>query len=204
MLASTASPSAPPIMNAVLTTPEASPDSSGATSLIAASSTGLNAMPAPIPSRIMLGSTSTRNEPSTGARAKSSSPTDASAQPDGERRPEAEAHHELRREPERERAHDQVRRQEREPDLQRAVAEHELQIERRQEEPGEHRRGPEHADDVRDGDVPPPEEAERHRAGGSRRDSSQKKNASSTADAREQAERLAETSSRPALPLTIA
>ena len=57
-LASTARPSAPPIMNAVLTMPDASPDSSGLTSLIAASSTGLKAMPAPNPSRIMLGRTS--------------------------------------------------------------------------------------------------------------------------------------------------
>ena len=32
--------------------------------------------------------------------------------------------------------------QEREADLQRAVAEHELQVERREEEPGEHRRPP--------------------------------------------------------------
>ena len=46
-------------MNAVLTMPDASPDSSGLTSLIAASSTGLKAMPAPKPSRIMLGRTST-------------------------------------------------------------------------------------------------------------------------------------------------
>ena len=73
-LARTARPSAPPIMNAVLTMPEASPDSSGSTSLIAASSTGLNAMPAPKPSRIMLGRTSTTKLPSTGARAKSSEP----------------------------------------------------------------------------------------------------------------------------------
>ena len=50
-----ARPSAPPIMNEVLTTPEARPDSLGSTSLIAASSSGLNAMPAPKPSRIMLG-----------------------------------------------------------------------------------------------------------------------------------------------------
>ena len=50
-------------MNDVLTTPDASPDSSGATSLIAASSTGLNAIPAPMPSRSMLGSTSTTKLP---------------------------------------------------------------------------------------------------------------------------------------------
>ena len=52
--------------------------------------------------------------------------------------------------------------QEREADLERAVAEHELQVERREEEPREHRRRPEHADDVRGRDVAQPEQAERH------------------------------------------
>ena len=156
-------------MNAVLTTPEARPDSLGPTSLIAASSTGLNAMPAPSPSRIMLGSTSTTKLPSTGARAKSTSPTAASAEPGRERRPDAEAHHELRREAEREGAHDQVGRQEGEADLERAVAEHQLQVERGEEEPGEHRRGPEDADDVRGRDVAQPEEAERHQRRGDAR-----------------------------------
>ena len=80
-LARTASPSAPPIMNEVLTTPEARPDSLGATSLIAASSTGLKAMPAPRPSRIMPGSTWTTKVPSTGASAKSASPAAASSRP---------------------------------------------------------------------------------------------------------------------------
>ena len=59
----TARPSAPPIMNAVLTTPDARPASCGATSLIAASRTELNAIPAPKPSRIMLGRMSTRKQP---------------------------------------------------------------------------------------------------------------------------------------------
>jgi len=98
----------------------------------------------------MLGSTSTTKLPPTGARTKSSSPTDAVA------------HHQLGRQPERERAHDQVRGQEREADLERLVVQHELEIERREEEPREHRSGPEHADDVRGGEVPQPEEAERH------------------------------------------
>ena len=39
-----------------------------------------------------------------------------------------------------EKAPRQRRRQEGEPDLERAVAEHELQVERREEEPREHRR----------------------------------------------------------------
>ena len=83
-------------------------------------------------------------------------------QPDAERRPDAEAHHELRGETDREGAHDQVRRQEAEPDLQRGVAEDELQVERRQEEPGEHRGCPEHADDVRGRDIAQLEKAEWH------------------------------------------
>ena len=161
-LARTARPSAPPIMNEVLTTPEARPDSLGSTSLIAARSIGLNAMPAPMPSRIMLGSTSRRKLPSAGARAKSTSPTAASSSPVAERQPDAEPHHELGREADRESTHDQVRGQEGETDLQRAVAEHELEVERGEEEPGEHRRRPEDADDVRGRDVAQPEEAQRH------------------------------------------
>ena len=68
-------------MNDVLTIPEARPASLGSTSLMAARSTGLNAIPAPIPSRIMLGSTSTRTFPSTGARAKRRRPIAASPSP---------------------------------------------------------------------------------------------------------------------------
>jgi len=68
-------------MKEVLTSPEASPDSLGSTSLIAASRTGLKAMPAPKPRRIMLGSTSTRKFPSTGARTNSKRPAAASKSP---------------------------------------------------------------------------------------------------------------------------
>ena len=80
-LARTARPSAPPIMNAVFTTPDARPDSSGFTSLIAASSIGLNAMPAPKPSRIMLGRTSVTKFPSTGTRTNSARPAEARNSP---------------------------------------------------------------------------------------------------------------------------
>jgi len=68
-------------MNDVLTTPEASPASSGATSLIAASSSGFIAIPIPTPSTSMLASTSTAKLPSTGAREKSASPIATSAIP---------------------------------------------------------------------------------------------------------------------------
>ena len=68
-------------MNDVLMTPDASPDCSGSTSLIAASSTGLNAMPAPTPIRIMLGSTFTRYVASVGANARSRIPAPASPRP---------------------------------------------------------------------------------------------------------------------------
>ena len=80
-LASTASPSAPPIMNAVFTTPDASPASVWSTSFIAASSTGLKAIPAPKPRRIMLGSTSVTKFPSTGSRMNSAKPRVASPRP---------------------------------------------------------------------------------------------------------------------------
>src|SRR4029453_17886955 len=80
-LARIAKPRAAPIMNDVLTTPDASPASLGSTSLIAASSTGLRAMPEPKPRRIMLGSTSTMKLPSTGARANSANPAAASSSP---------------------------------------------------------------------------------------------------------------------------
>ena len=100
--------------------------------------------------------------PPTGARAKSRSPTRGDREADPERRAEAEAHDEPRGHEHRQEHHHEVARQEREADLERAVAQHELQVQRREEEPGEHRRRPEHADDVRDGDVALAEEAERH------------------------------------------
>ncbi len=68
-------------MNDVLTMPEASPESAGSTPLIAASRTGLNAMPAPVPSRIMPGSTSATKSPPTGARANSIRPAAAASSP---------------------------------------------------------------------------------------------------------------------------
>ena len=52
--------------------------------------------------------------------------------------------------------------QEGQADLERAVPEHELEVERGEEEPREHRAGPEDADDVRDREVAQPEKAERH------------------------------------------
>ena len=85
-LARTASPSAPPIMNEVLTMPEASPDSLGSTSLIAASSIGLKAIPAPKPSRIMLGQ-HVDDEVAVDRRAREQrEPDRREQQPDGQRR----------------------------------------------------------------------------------------------------------------------
>ena len=76
-----ARPSAPPIICVVFTRPEARPDCSGATSPIAASSSGLNASPAPSASRIIDGSTSVTYVPSTGARANQSRPAARNASP---------------------------------------------------------------------------------------------------------------------------
>src|SRR6218665_4060370 len=59
----------------------ARPESDGATSLMAASSTGLKAMPAPRPSSTMPGSTSSTKLPLTGARANSASPMAGSHRP---------------------------------------------------------------------------------------------------------------------------
>ena len=176
-----ARPSAPPIMNEVLTTPDARPASDCSTSLIAASSTGVKAMPAPKPSRIMLGARRrrTRRRP---ARAQAAGARPRPARARAERQPDAEAHHELGGEADRERAHDQVRGQEREADLQRGVAEHLLQVQRREEEPREHRGRPEDADDVRDGDVAAPEQAS-GTSGAATRDSITRKRPSSTAAA---------------------
>ena len=129
---------------------------------MAASSTGLKAMPAPSPSRTMLGKTSIRKVPSTGARAKQQEPDRREAQARRQRRPDPEAHHELGRQPDRESPMIRLAGQEGETDLQRAVAEHELDVERGEEEPREHGRGPEHADDVRGRDVAQPEQPQRH------------------------------------------
>src|SRR4029079_1091678 len=135
-------------MNEVLTTPEARPASLWSTSDIAAIRTGFIAMPTPIPSTTIVGSTSSQNVPSTGARANSARPiaTRVMPTPIGRRGPsritiraddQSEtgpvASHDPCGEPERERAHDQVRRQEREPDLQLVVAEHEAEVLRGEE-----------------------------------------------------------------------
>ncbi len=87
-------------------------------------------------------------------------------EPGRERRPEAEAHHELRGNADREHTHDQVAGKERETDLERAVPQHELHVERRQEEPGEHRAGPENSDDVGGREVAKLEQPERHQRRG--------------------------------------
>src|SRR4029453_10817873 len=78
-----------------------------------------------------------------------------------ERKADAKTHDQPRGEADRHRAHDQVSRQEPESDLKRAIAEHELQVERREKEPRKHRACPKDANGVRDGDVAKSEEAER-------------------------------------------
>ena len=148
-------------MKDVLTTPEARPASLGSTSLIAASNTGLKAIPAPSPSRIMAGSTSTTKLPSTGAREEQQAGR-GETEAHGQWQPDSEPHDEPRRQADREDPHDDVPGQEREADLERRVSEHELQVQRGEEEPREHRAGPEHADDVRHRDVPKAEQPERN------------------------------------------
>ena len=156
-LASTARPRAPPIMNVVLTTPEPSPIR-GLHSLIAASSTGLNAIPAPRPSSSMPGSTSAGSAPDRCSCEQRQPGRGAAAI----RRPAVHGCRSASRAWPKSRAtdsHDEVGRQERQPHLHRAVAEHELHVERRDEEPREHRRRPQHADHVRSRHVAQPEHA---------------------------------------------
>ena len=196
-LASTARPSAPPIMNAVLTMPDASPDSSGATSLIAASSTGLKAMPAPKPSRSMLGQhvdDEAAVDRRAGEQREPERPRSAGRPPSGGLMPKRITS--FAETPTESAPMIRFAGRNARPTCERAVAEHELQVERREEEPREHRRGPEHADDVRGREVAQPEEAERHERRATR-DSITRKSASSATAQREQAERLRRTSSRP-------
>ena len=100
--------------------------------------------------------------PSTGEKGEEREPGGGQQQSRGQRRPDAETHDHLGGKAERESAHDQVGRQEGEADLQRVVSEHELEVERGDEEPGEHGGGPEDADDIRRCDIALPEQAERH------------------------------------------
>jgi hypothetical protein len=107
----------------------------------------------------MLGRTSTAKFPSTGARAKRRIPTAKSESPVGY---DAEPNDELVGETERDSPPDQGRRQVGEADLERAVAEHQLEVEGGEEEGGEHAGGHEDADDVGGSDVTQAEEAKRH------------------------------------------
>ena len=116
----------------------------------------------------MPGRTSATKSPSTGARANSEQPGR------GERRGPATSGGWMPKRitsfaerPSENSAHDQVGGQEREADLQRAVAEHQLQVERGEEEPGEHRRRPERPRPrSAAADVAEPEQAERHQRRG--------------------------------------
>ena len=65
--------------------PEARPDSLSSTSIIAASRSGLKAMPAPRPSSSMPGSTSTTMLPSTGATREQRQPDRGAEQAEDER-----------------------------------------------------------------------------------------------------------------------
>ena len=141
-LARIASPSAPPIMNEVLTMPEARPESLGLTPLMAASRTGLKAIPAPNPSRIMPWQHINDEVPVDWSAREEQKPSRRQRQAERQRELDAEAHDEFGGEAERERAHDEVGWQEGETHQQRAVAEHGLEVEGGEEEPGEHRGGP--------------------------------------------------------------
>src|ERR1051326_8487750 len=140
-----ASPSAPPIMNDVLTTPEARPDSSGGTSCIAASITGLSAMPQPMPRSSMPGMTCSMNDASFGHRAKRPNPAAESSMPAtiGMRMPKritifADSQIENA-------AMMRLDGRNRGPVLRGCGAEHLLHVERGEEDPRNHRGAPEPA-----------------------------------------------------------
>ena len=192
-LARTARPSAPPIMNEVLTIPEASPASLGARVAHRGEQdrverhAGADAEQEHARQHVggeaaVQGRPREQEHPATRTAARRR----AAADP--------EAHDQPRREPDREGAHDQVRRQEGEADLKRAVVQHELQVERREEEPREHRRRPQHADDVRRGQVAQPQQRERQERRADAR--STITNIASSARRAEQAERAADVQPR--------
>ena len=79
--------------------PEASPASFGSTSLIAASSTGLNAIPAPTPSRIIAREDVDDEAAVDRGAGEEEQPDGGEREPDAERDPDSVPHHELRGEP---------------------------------------------------------------------------------------------------------
>ena len=160
-LARTASPSAPPIMNDVLTTPEASPASIRLDVAHRGEQHRVERHAGAEAEQDHAGGRRSTKFPSTGARAKSTSPsgTARARRASGGLMPKRMTS--LGREQSENAPHDQVGRQERETDLERAVAEHELEVERREEEPREHRRRPRTPTPFAVDDVPQPEEAER-------------------------------------------
>ena len=89
-----ARPSAPPIMNAVLTTPEARPDCSGRDAAHRGEQQRVERDAGAEADRRRAGEDVDAQLPSTGARAKSRSPTAISASPVDQRRLDAEAHDE--------------------------------------------------------------------------------------------------------------
>ena len=110
----------------------------------------------------MLGSTSTTKLPSTGARAKSTSPTADSTSPVASGALMPNRMTSLAERPSENAAMIRLAGRKARPTCKRAVPEHQLEVERGEEEPGEHGAGPEDADDVRRRDVPEAEEPERH------------------------------------------
>jgi hypothetical protein len=143
-------------MNAVFTTPEASPDCSGATSH------RVERHPRADAEQDHAREDVDDEAPAHRRAREEREPDRRHEQPGGQRTLDAEAHHELRGEPEREGAHDHVGGQEGQADLERAVPQHELEVQRGHEEPREHRGRPEDARDVRGRDAAELEDAERH------------------------------------------
>ena len=88
-------------MNAVLTSPEASPDSSGTTSLMAGEEHRVEGHAGAAAEQDHARKDVDEEAPVDGSASNSTSPTAASEEAGRERRPDAEAHHELGRETDR-------------------------------------------------------------------------------------------------------
>ena len=178
-------------MNEVLTTPEARPDSLGSDVAHGREQhrverdAGAEAEQRPCPAARRARNRAVDRRPR-----EQREPGRGQQQADRERPPDAEPHDDLRRQAERERGHDQVGGQERESDLHRRVAEHELHVQRGDEEPREHGRGPQHADDVGGRDIAQAEQAAAASSGARTRASMTRNVTSSSAARAEEPERL--------------
>ena len=197
-LASTARPSAPPIMNEVLTTPDARPDSLGAHVAHRGEQHRIERHAGAEAEQQHAGQ-HVDDEAAVDRRAREQREPDA---PRAAARPRAargcrSASRCFADRPSENAAMIRLAGRNARPDLQRAVAEHELHVERGDEEPREHRRRPQHADDVGGRDVAQAEQRRAASAASRTRASMSEEQREQHRRARRAARASASTSSRP-------